>query len=189
MSLDMILLLAVSLAMDATAASVAAGMRLRSVSAGQAGKIGLFFGGFQALMPLAGYALGRGVCGAVAALDHWLVLILLGGIGIKMILDAGRERPEQEAQNFADTWPLMLMALATSIDALAVGVSLALMKVDILFSALIIGMVTATFCVLGVALGGRLGKKFERRAAVAGGVVLIFIGIKVVVEHMGGFGV
>lgn len=189
MSLDMILLLAVSLAMDATAASVAAGMRLRSVSAGQAGKIGLFFGGFQALMPLAGYALGRGVCGAVAALDHWLVLILLGGIGIKMILDTGRERPEQEAQNFTDTWPLMLMALATSIDALAVGVSLALMKVDILFSALIIGMVTATFCVLGVALGGRLGKKFERRAAVAGGVVLIFIGIKVVVEHMGGFGV
>ena len=140
-------------------------------------------------MPLAGYALGRGVCGAVASLDHWLVLILLGGIGIKMILDTGRERPEQEAQNFTDTWPLMLMALATSIDALAVGVSLALMKVDILFSALIIGMVTATFCVLGVALGGRLGQKFERRAAVAGGVVLIFIGIKVVVEHMGGFGV
>ena len=102
MNLGVILLLAVSLAMDATAASVAAGMRMRSVSARQAGKIGLFFGGFQALMPLAGYALGRGVCGAVAALDHWLVLILLGGIGIKMILDAGRERPEQEAQSFND---------------------------------------------------------------------------------------
>lgn len=188
MNLGVILLLAVSLAMDATAASVAAGMRLRSVSTRQAGKIGLFFGGFQALMPLAGYALGRGVCGAVAALDHWLVLILLGGIGIKMILDAGRERPEQEAQSFNDTWPLMLMALATSIDALAVGVSLALMKVDILFSALIIGMVTATLCVLGVAMGERLGQKFERRAAIAGGVVLILIGIKVVVEHMGGFG-
>ena len=173
MNLGVILLLAVSLAMDATAASVAAGMRLCSVSARQAGKIGLFFGGFQALMPLAGYALGRGVCGAV---------------GIKMILDAGRERPEQEAQSFNDTWPLMLMALATSIDALAVGVSLALMKVDILLSALIIGMVTATLCVLGVAMGERLGQKFERRAAIAGGVVLILIGIKVVVEHMGGFG-
>lgn len=185
MELGVMILLAVSLAMDAAAVSVAVGIKSGGVRVKQAGKIALFFGGFQTLMPLAGYAVGRGVCGAVAALDHWLVLILLGGIGIKMIADAGQQPSNQTGENLTDTGSLLLMALATSIDALAVGVSLALMNVNILLASLIIGLITATLCVLGAALGDRLGQKFERRAAISGGIALILIGIKVVMEHMG----
>lgn len=179
-----VLLIAVSLAMDAFAVSVSSGVSVRGFGPAQAVKMGLWFGFFQFAMPLLGWALGSGVSGYIEAVDHWLAFGLLAFIGARMVWEAvsspcGAEVP-------ADLTPRRLagLALATSIDALAVGVTLAFVDADILFACAVIGAVAFVLSVLGGLLGRRLGCLFRRRAEVLGGLVLVGIGAKILMEHL-----
>ena len=180
-------LIALSLALDAFAVSVSSGISVPGFGWKQAVKMGIWFGAFQCLMPLLGWALGSGVSRYIEAVDHWIAFGLLAFIGGKMVADA--LKGGEEAQGGSDLSPrrLCVLAVATSIDALAVGVSMAFMAdVDIRLSAAVIGLVAFGMSVLGGLVGRRLGGLFQRRAALAGGVVLIGIGVKILVEHLGG---
>ncbi|MCI9119038.1 MAG: manganese efflux pump [Flavonifractor sp.] len=181
-----ILLIALSLALDAFAVSVSSGISVPGFGWKQAVKMGIWFGAFQCVMPLLGWSLGSGVSQYIEAVDHWIAFGLLAFIGGKMLLDAlsgGGDEPES-----TDLSPrrLCVLAIATSIDALAVGVSMAFMNVDIFLSAGVIGLVAFGMSVAGGLVGRRLGGLFQRRATLAGGVVLIGIGVKILVEHLGG---
>lgn len=181
-----ILLIALSLALDAFAVSVSSGISVPGFGWKQAVKMGVWFGAFQCLMPLLGWALGSGVSRYIEAVDHWIAFGLLAFIGGKMVLDACRGG-EEEAPADLSPRRLCVLAVATSIDALAVGVSMAFMvDVDIRLSAAVIGLVAFGMSVLGGLVGRRLGGLFQRRATLAGGVVLIGIGVKILVEHLGG---
>jgi putative Mn2+ efflux pump MntP len=182
------ILLGVSLSMDALAVSVSTGICVPDLKKRDAVKIGLYFGGFQALMPTLGWLLGTSVIDYISAFDHWIAFGLLALIGIKMIADALRGKEEQKACGVRESMlshkTLFFMAVATSIDALAVGVSLALVKADISVGAAIIGVTTFLLSFLGATLGKRLGSAFEKKAMVVGGIVLIGIGLKILLEHL-----
>ena len=182
------ILLGVSLSMDALAVSVSTGICVPNLKKRDAVKIGLYFGGFQALMPTLGWLLGTSVIDYISAFDHWIAFGLLALIGIKMIADALRGKEEQKACGVRESMlshkTLFFMAVATSIDALAVGVSLALVKADISVGAAIIGVTTFLLSFLGATLGKRLGSAFEKKAMVVGGIVLIGIGLKILLEHL-----
>ena len=144
--------------------------------------IALFFGGFQALMRLIGFALGSAFEKYITSIDHWVAFILLGIIGFNMIKES---REEEENQDASFGFKAMLvLAVATSIDALAVGVSFAFLKVDIWTSVLIIGLMTGAFSALGVQLGHLFGCRFKSKAEFAGGLILVGIGIKILLEHI-----
>lgn len=182
------ILLGVSLSMDALAVSVSTGICVPDLKKRDAAKIGLYFGGFQALMPTLGWLLGTSVIDYISAFDHWIAFGLLALIGIKMIADALRGKEEQKACGVRESMlshkTLFFMAVATSIDALAVGVSLALVKADISAGAAIIGVTTFLLSFMGATLGKRLGSAFEKKAMVIGGIVLIGIGLKILLEHL-----
>ena len=184
-----IFLIAVSLALDAFAVSVSSGISIPGFGGRQAVKMGVWFGGFQFAMPLIGWFLGSSVSQYIEAVDHWVAFGLLALIGGRMVwaaLKAGAGE-EEEAPPDLSARRLCLLAIATSIDALAVGVSMAFMKVDILVSALVIGVVAFGLSVVGGLVGKRLGALFQRRAELVGGLVLVGIGIKILAEHtMGG---
>ena len=184
-----IFLIAVSLALDAFAVSVSSGISIPGFGGRQAVKMGMWFGGFQFAMPLIGWFLGSSVSQYIEAVDHWVAFGLLALIGGRMVwgaLKAGAGE-EEEAPPDLSARRLCLLAIATSIDALAVGVSMAFMKVDILVSALLIGVVAFGLSVVGGLVGKRLGALFQRRAELVGGLVLVGIGIKILAEHtMGG---
>ncbi|MEB3223797.1 MAG: manganese efflux pump MntP family protein [Candidatus Sericytochromatia bacterium] len=185
-----LLALAVGLAMDSFAVSIALGVSLPRVRTNQALRLALAFGGFQFLMPVVGYLAGKSVAGQqwVADYDHWIAFGLLAALGAKMIRDAGTP-DEDEAGTAGDGDPtkspqLVVLALATSVDALAVGLSLALLHVTILLPSSIIGLTAAAFAIVGVHLGHRLGHHLERRAEVVGGLALIAIGLRILLEHL-----
>ena len=180
-----ILLIAFSLALDAFAVSVSAGICTPGFGWKQSAKMGVWFGGFQFGMPLIGWFLGSRVASYIESFDHWLAFGLLAVIGGKMIWES-LHGEEEEACTPADlsAQRLCVLAIATSIDALAVGVSMAFMSVNILFSAIIIGVVAFGMSVVGGVLGKKLGSLFEKWAQVAGGVVLVCIGIKILIEHL-----
>ena len=182
------ILLGVSLSMDALAVSVSTGICVPDLKKRDALKIGLYFGGFQALMPTLGWLLGTSVIDYISAFDHWIAFGLLALIGIKMIADALRGKEEQKACGVRESMlshkTLFFMAVATSIDALAVGVSLALVQADISAGAAIIGVTTFLLSFMGATLGKRLGSAFEKKAMVIGGIVLIGIGLKILLEHL-----
>ncbi|WP_130870014.1 manganese efflux pump MntP [Intestinimonas massiliensis (ex Afouda et al. 2020)] len=179
-----IFLIAVSLALDAFAVSVSSGIAIPGFGWKQAVKMGIWFGAFQFAMPLAGWLLGSSVSQYIEAVDHWVAFGLLALIGGRMAWGAVRGGgEEEEAPADLSARRLCLLAIATSIDALAVGVSMAFMKVDVLFSSLIIGIVAFVLSVVGGLAGRRLGSLFQKRAELVGGLVLIGIGIKILVEH------
>ena len=179
-----IFLIAVSLALDAFAVSVSSGIAIPGFGWKQAVKMGLWFGTFQFAMPLAGWLLGSSVSGYIEAVDPWVAFGLLALIGGRMAWGAVRGGgDEEEAPADLSAKRLCLLAIATSIDALAVGVSMAFMRVDVLFSAIIIGIVAFVLSVVGGLAGRRLGSLFQQRAELVGGLVLIGIGIKILVEH------
>ena len=183
-----IFLIAVSLALDAFAVSVSSGISIPGFGGRQAVKMGVWFGGFQFAMPLIGWFLGSSVSQYIEAVDHWVAFGLLALIGGRMVwgaLKAGAGE-EDEAPPDLSARRLCLLAIATSIDALAVGVSMAFMKVDILVSALVIGVVAFGLSVVGGLVGKRLGALFQRRAELVGGLVLVGIGIKILAEHTTG---
>ncbi|MEE8727253.1 MAG: manganese efflux pump MntP family protein [Bifidobacterium thermacidophilum] len=181
-----ILLIAVSLSMDAFAVSIGKGLTVRRVRPLDAFKTALWFGGFQALFPLLGYLVAGTFSGYVTAVDHWIIFGLLALIGGNMIREAFEEDDENARETPQFDWRHMLpLAVACSIDAFAIGVSFAFMKVNILWSVLIIGVVTGAFSAAGLHIGHAFGARWQKPAQIAGGVILILIGIKVLLEHLG----
>lgn len=186
MKLGSILLLAFGLSMDAVAVAAARGLLVKRVQARHVALVALFFGGFQALMPLFGWFLGSRVGQAIAAWDHWLIFALLGGIGGKMLWEAFHgDAQEQlsEAEAFG-VKVLLLLAIATSIDAFAAGVALPLMNAPLGTSLLAIGLTTAALSALGLFAGNRFGAAIGSRLDALGGFVLIGLGTKTLIEHL-----
>ena len=184
-------LIGVGLSMDAFAVSVCKGLAMRKVNKKQALVIGIFFGGFQALMPLIGYTLGVRFEKYITNIDHWIAFALLVFIGGNMIREALFGEEEDEITHMdppLDFKELFVMAIATSIDALAVGVSFAFLNYPIFQAISIIGCTTFSLSIVGVYVGNLFGRKYETRAQVAGGIILIAIGLKILLEHLGLFG-
>ena len=189
MSFIEILLIGVALSMDAFAVSVCKGLSMKEVRYSHAAVIALYFGGFQALMPVLGWLGGSYAKSYIENYDHWIAFGLLLVIGVNMIREALKgEEEETEGEFKLDHKELFLMAVATSIDALAVGIALALDDVNIGFAASVIGVTTFVLSFIGVAIGSRIGSRFQSKAQIAGGIGLICIGLKILAEHMGWLG-
>ena len=193
MSLLELFILAVGLSMDAFAVAVCKGLSVRKAGAKECGIVGLYFGGFQALMPAIGYFLGVQFKEYITSIDHWIAFILLGLIGFNMIRES-RERADEndevcpkEEHPFA-VKSMLLLAVATSIDALAVGVTLAFLDVNLPASVSFIGVTTFVLSAIGVRIGNIFGMRYKSKAELAGGVILICMGLKILLEHLGVFG-
>ena len=183
MSLVELFLVAVGLSMDAFAVSVCKGLSLGRIKWKHMCIAGLWFGGFQALMPAIGYFFGSFFTGAINKYAHWIAFVLLALIGGNMVKESFGEEEEVDASMTAK--PMLLLAIATSIDALAVGVSFAFMEVNIVWAVLFIGMVTFILSAVGVKIGSIFGTKYKSKAELAGGIVLIVIGLKILLEGLG----
>lgn len=192
MGLAELVLLAVGLSMDAFAVSICKGLGMKKINLKVAVVLGLFFGGFQAGMPVIGWALGSQFMGIIGPIDHWIAFILLAFIGGKMLWEAFTE-DEGEGEGDGDgkdaekidLAEYLILAIATSIDALAVGISFAALSVDIVPAVSLIGITTFIFSIAGVAIGHTFGARYEKPATIVGGVVLILIGLKILLEHLG----
>lgn len=183
-----LVLIAVSLSMDAFAVALCKGLCMKRINYKHAGVIALFFGAFQALMPLIGWFLGKQFEQYITPIDHWIAFVLLGYIGGKMIWDALHEDNEGQAcdiEERLDLKELLVMAVATSIDALAVGITFAFLQISIVPSVCTIGLITLCLSFVGVIVGNRFGNKFQSKAQLAGGTVLVLIGLKILLEHLG----
>jgi len=183
MSLWELFLIAIGLSMDAFAVSICKGLATGRVRLRHVLTAGIWFGGFQALMPLLGYLLGIRFQSMIVAFDHWIAFFLLGIIGLNMIKES---REEDEGLDCDFCWKAMLpLALATSIDALAVGVSFAFLRVKIVPAVSFIGVITFVLSAAGVKVGSVFGSRYRAKAEMLGGVVLIAMGIKILLEHLG----
>lgn len=184
-----IFMIGVGLSMDAFAVAICKGLNMRKLDMGKTFIIALFFGGFQALMPMIGWLLGKQFEQYIVSFDHWIAFLLLGFIGGKMILDVIKGDKDDAAccncDEKLDIKELFLMAVATSIDALAVGISFAFLQVEIGFAVTLIGCTTFLLSALGVFVGHKFGAKYEDKATLVGGVILILIGLKILLEHLG----
>lgn len=177
-----LLIIAVGLSMDAFAVSIAKGLSVSKVLPRHSLCVGAWFGGFQALMPLVGFYLGVTFSRFVTSVDHWIAFFLLGLIGLNMIRESfSREKVSPDPDFSPRT--MLIMAIATSIDALAVGISFAVLAVDIWSAVVTIGIVTFFFSILGLKIGNIFGCRFKSRAEFLGGAVLLLLGIKILVEH------
>ncbi len=188
MSFFELLVLAVGLSMDAFAVSVCKGLSSTNTSILSMAKCGLWFGGFQALMPLIGFFLGSLFAEQIIDFDHWIAFILLALIGINMLKDAFSSDCDCCSERISDfsVKTMFTMAVATSIDALAVGVSLSMAgNLNIYVAIALIGITTCVLSALGVKIGSVFGNKFEKKAQITGGVILIIIGLKILLEHLG----
>ena len=189
MSLIELFVLAIGLSMDAFAVSVCKGLSMKKVTLKNAGIVGIYFGGFQAGMPLIGYFLGLQFKDFIMSVDHWIAFILLGYLGIKMIQEAlSKDDDEYENQDEKDMLSfknMSVLAIATSIDALAVGITLAFLQVDIVLAVSFIGIITFVLSMIGVKIGNLFGIKYKSKAELAGGIILICMGIKILLEHLG----
>lgn len=183
MSVWELIIIAVGLSMDAFAVSICKGLSLQKMEWKNACKAGLYFGGFQALMPLIGYLLGVNFRKQIESIDHWVAFVLLALIGLNMVKES-REKAEELDSSF-DVKTMLLLAVATSIDALAVGVTFAFLKVDIVPAVCSIGFITFWFSVLGIKIGNVFGARFKSKAELAGGIILILMGSKILLEHLG----
>ncbi len=191
MGLFEIFMIGVGLSMDAFAASVCKGLNMRRMNIKNMLVIGLFFGGFQALMPAVGWVLGKQFENYITSVDHWVAFALLVFIGGKMIYDVFEDKGEDdygEKTDIVDVKEIFTLAIATSIDALAVGISFAFLQVDIVKAASVIGITTFLLSAAGVAVGNIFGAKYEKKATLAGGIILVLIGLKILLEHTGVLG-
>lgn len=183
MGLIELFILAVGLSMDAFAVSVCKGLAMPKISLKKAAIVGLWFGGFQALMPAAGYLLGVQFQEGISAIDHWIAFILLSIIGANMIREACSGDCDSENDSL-DIRTMFLLAVATSIDALAVGITFAFLKVQIAAAVLFIGITTFAISAAGVKIGNVFGTKYKAKAEFAGGLILILLGVKILFEHL-----
>lgn len=178
-----ILLIAIGLAMDAFAVSICKGLSMKKMNWKKAIIVAGYFGVFQGLMPIIGYLLGATFESLVSQIDHWIGFILLSFIGINMIKDG----ISSEIDNYNDCVnfkTMIVLAVATSIDALVVGITFAFLNTNIIMASLIITVITFIICVIGVKIGNKFGNKYEKKAEIAGGAILIIIGIKILLEHL-----
>ena len=184
MGLLELFILAAGLSMDAFAVSVCKGLAMPKITLKRTLTVGLWFGGFQALMPAAGYLLGVQFRDKITAVDHWIAFILLGLIGANMIKEACSGDCEEENESL-DIRTMFLLAVATSIDALAVGITFAFLDVHLLAAVSFIGIITFTLSAAGVKIGNVFGTRYKAKAELAGGVILILLGLKILLEHLG----
>ena len=183
-----LLLIGVGLSMDAFAVSVCKGLAMRKVNKKQAVVIGLYFGGFQALMPFIGWALGTQFESYITNIDHWIAFILLAFIGGKMVIEAIKPEEEEAVKEMdppLDHKEMFMLAVATSIDALAVGITFAFLQYPIVVCITIFGLTTFVLSIVGVVVGNMFGSKYQKRAEIVGGIILILIGLKILLEHLG----
>lgn len=178
-----ILLIAFGLSMDAFAVSITSGLTISRLKIKHALRIALFFGLFQAFMPIVGWLAGIGLRGLIYGFDHWIAFGLLAVIGVKMILESRKMREDRTIDPL-NIYVLLILSIATSIDALAVGLSLSVLNVSIATPAIVIGLTTFLFSFAGVFIGKKIGHLFESWIEVAGGIILIAIGIKILAEHL-----
>ncbi|MBR9937804.1 manganese efflux pump [Oscillospiraceae bacterium Marseille-Q3528] len=184
MGLTELFILAVGLSMDAFAVAVCKGLAMQKMNWRHAIIIGLYFGGFQAAMPSLGYILGIGFQSYIQAVDHWIAFVLLTFIGLNMVRES-RDRKAEHADPSVGFQVMVILAIATSIDALAVGVTFAFLQVDIVPAVCFIGTVTFLLSVIGVKVGNVFGTRYKSRAELAGGLILIAIGVRILLEHLG----
>lgn len=187
MGLIELFLIAVGLSMDAFAVSVCKGLAMPKCTFKKAAIVGLWFGGFQALMPAIGYVLGAQFQEAIASIDHWIAFVLLALIGGNMIHEA-LDNDEEEADASLDVKTMFLLAVATSIDALVIGITFAFLKVNIIPAVCFIGIVTFIISFAGVKIGNVFGARYKNKAEIVGGVILILLGLKILLEHLGFLG-
>ena len=192
MGLGELLLLALGVSMDAFAVSICKGLAMPKATLKAGLTCGIWFGGFQAMMPLIGFFLGTLFADAIQAVDHWVAFVLLAIIGINMLKEAFEKEEEgcceccQEHNADMSVKTMFLMAVATSIDAMAVGISLAMAgNVDIFSAVILIGLFTCGMSTMGVKIGNVFGSRFEKKAQLAGGAILILLGLKILLEHLG----
>ena len=179
-----LLSLAVAVSMDAFAVSICKGLALQKIKLRQYALVGLWFGGFQALMPVIGYFLGGKFMNKISSFDHWVAAGLLAIIGINMIREA-LSKDEEKVDKSLDIKTMFMLAVATSIDSLAVGISLSVFDINIWFSVLCIGVTTFMFSAAGLKIGSLFGTRHKSKAEFVGGAILIILGIKTVLEHTG----
>ena len=184
MSLFEILLIAISMAMDAFAVCLGAGTQEQTAGRRPGFRLAFHFGLFQFLMPIFGWIAGTTIVSYISTFDHWVAFGLLAFVGIRMIRSGFDPNGEEQKKDPSRGWTLVLLSIAVSIDALAVGFSLALVGVTIWYPAVVIGIVTGLLSWLGLRLGNKLGEKFGKRMEITGGIVLILIGIRIVVMHV-----
>ena len=184
MSIWEILLTGIGLSMDAFAVSICKGLTMKRMNWRNAVTAGLYFGAFQALMPTIGYFAGRGFYRYIEKVDHWIVFIILALIGLSMIREAAKEDPDKANDDFSPA-VMIPLAIATSIDAFAVGISMAFLKVDLIKAVTLIGCTTFCFGFAGIRIGRSVGGRFGSRAEMAGGIILILIGTHVLLQHLG----
>lgn len=183
-------ILAVGLSMDAFAVAVCKGLSMKKITLRKAALVGLYFGFFQAAMPAVGYLLGVNFQKQITSIDHWIAFLLLGAIGVNMILEA-RKGGGCEACGCADAdadlsvRTMLILALATSIDALAVGITFAFLQVRIVPAISFIGIITFLLSMLGVRIGNAFGSRYKAKAEFLGGIILICLGTKILLEHLG----
>lgn len=186
MSISELFLIALGLSMDAFAAAICKGLEMKGKNLAGSLKVALFFGFFQALMPLLGWLLGTGFGEYISEADHWVAFGLLAFIGGRMIYEALTGEEQEPVGKGPDLKELILLSVATSIDAMAVGIAFAILpEVDIWGSIGVIGLTTFVLSLLGTALGARFGARYKDKAELFGGVVLVFIGVKILLEHLG----
>ena len=178
-----ILLTSLGLGMDAFAVSVCKGLSMGKFSLKKGFVVGIYFGVFQGLMPLIGYLLGVNFKEIIISVDHWIAFCLLGLIGFNMLKEGFSFEKEELSGDlsFKEMFPY---ALATSIDALAVGITFAFLRVNIIISILVIGIITFILSCIGVKIGNKVGDKFQKQSQIMGGVILIFMGLKILLEHL-----
>lgn len=184
MGISEIIFISVSLAMDAFAVSICKGLSMKKLDWKKAFIIALYFGAFQGLMPVIGYFLGATFSDLVTSIDHWIAFALLSIIGGNMIKESFDDEEEKRNDN-VDFKTMIVLAIATSIDALAVGITFAFLKTNIVLSVVLIGIITFVISLLGVKIGNKFGDKFQNKAELSGGIILILIGLKILLEHLG----
>ena len=178
-----IIVISIGLAMDAFAVSICKGLSMKKMNYKNAIIIALYFGIFQALMPVIGYFLGIGFEHIITEIDHWIAFILLALIGLNMIRESYK-KDDDERNDSVNFKTMIILAIATSIDALAVGITFAFLKVSLILSISLIGTITFAISFIGVKIGNVFGDKYEKKAEIFGGVILILLGIKILLEHL-----
>jgi len=173
--------ISVSLAMDAFSASICKGLKEKKFNLRNSLIVGLYFGFFQSLMPTIGYYLGNFLSDKISAFDHYLAFILLSFIGFTMIKESNKDKDDNQSLEFKE---MLLLSIATSIDALIVGITFSFLKVNLLFSVLIIGIITFLLTSLGYNIGNFFGLKYQKKAQILGGIILIIMGLKILIEHL-----
>ena len=184
MGITEVALIGVGLAMDAFAVSICKGLAMKKMNWEKAIIVGLYFGIFQALMPVVGYFLGTTFESLITKIDHWIAFILLILIGTNMLKEAFGSDCEN-CNDSVDFKTMILLAIATSIDALAIGITFGFLNVNLPLSITIIGIITFLLCVIGVKVGNKFGDKYQKKAETAGGIILILMGLKILLEHLG----